>query len=426
MTTREKLLGYGVQDRQLANSERWMSLACLFFFGFTTVYSLFKVGPVMTTVGEALGMGIDTIGYINTAFTAAAAIFAFPGAWIMRNVGVKFSLLITAIITFIGSALCLITSSPAVFLVARFLEGMGFGLIAVIGPNVMLRLFPPDRMGLVMGIWSNWLPVGTIIAFFSTPVLFEGFGWRSLWVVSIVLEIVMIIWLIASCKLPKVPENVLAQQDDVHEKPIARKVFMGSAVLVSLTFFFWNFAYGGAVNGFYPTFLQTVKGMSVWDSSFVTVLVAVITVPMGVIFGIVSDKTQSRKWFVFVAYVVLAIMAATFMFTDTPETTSPWIFSIIMGFVAAAVPMGTRSYIPILASEPRKADYALAIMAFVTGLGMMGSGFIGTVVASYGYSGMSMLLIVPSCVIAAIMILVSKSDRAAIRENEALLKERQD
>lgn len=417
---RGKLLNYGVQDRQLTESERWLSLACLFFFGFTTVYSLFKVGPVLTNIGEDLGMGLDTIGYINTTFTAAAAIFAFPGAWIMRNVGIKFSLLVTAIITFIGSALCLVTTSPSVFLFARFLEGMGFGLIAVIGPNVMLRLFPPERMGLVMGVWSNWLPVGTIIAFFSTPALFSAFGWRSLWTLSIVLEVIMAVWLIISCKLPKIPENVLAQeQGKVPEsKPAGRKVFMGSAVLVALTFFFWNFAYGGAVNGFYPTFLQDVKGMDVWTSSFVTVLPAIITVPMGVIFGIVSDKTQTRKWFVLVSYIVLSVMAATFMFTDTPETTGAWAFSIIMGFVAAAVPMGTRSYVPILASDPNKADYALAIMAFVTGLGMMGSGVIGTVVANFGYSAMSTMLIVPSCVIAIVMIAISKSDRKAIEANK--------
>lgn len=169
-----RLAGFGVADRQLTEGERWMSFCCLFFFGFTAVYSMFKVGPVITDIGASFGMGIDTAGYINSVFAIAAAVFAFPGTWIMRNVGIKISLLVTAVITLIGTVIGYFTDSAAVFLLSRFLEGMGFGLIAVIGPNVMLRLFPPRRQGLVMGIWSNWLPVGTIIAFFSTPVLFEG------------------------------------------------------------------------------------------------------------------------------------------------------------------------------------------------------------------------------------------------------------
>ena len=412
-----RLAGFGVADRQLTEGERWMSFCCLFFFGFTAVYSMFKVGPVITDIGASFGMGIDTAGYINSVFAIAAAVFAFPGTWIMRNVGIKISLLVTAVITLIGTVIGYFTDSAAVFLLSRFLEGMGFGLIAVIGPNVMLRLVPPRRQGLVMGIWSNWLPVGTIIAFFSTPVLFEGFGWHSMWVLSMVLEAIMTIWLVVSFKLPKVAENTIVD-GDVTKQRTAKKTFMASAILLGLTFFCWNLVYPSAVNGFYPTFLQDVKGMSVWTSSFVTVLAAIITVPVAVISGIICDRTNSRKWHLIIAYALFAVMAATFAFTESPETATPWIFTIILGVIAGVVPQGTRSYVPVLARDPQKADYALAVMAFTTGLGMLMSGFVGSIIAEYGYHMMGVIVIAPACIAAVVMILLCKSDKAAIRENE--------
>lgn len=415
--TMARLVQYGVSDRQLTERERWMSFCCLFFFGFASVYSLFKVSPVMTDIGASFGMGLDTVGYINSVFAISAAVFAFPGTWIMRNVGVKISLLVAAVVTLLGTCIGFFTTSAEVFIFSRFLEGMGFGLIAVIGPNVMVRLFPPHRQGLVMGIWSNWLPVGTIIAFFSTPVLAENFGWHSMWVVSIVMNAVMTIWVALSFRLPKIAENTIVA-GDVDKKRTHRKVYLASAIILAASFFFWNLAYASGVNGFYPTFLQEVKGMSVWDSSFITVLVAVITVPMAVIFGVVCDKFNCRKWLLTGSWVVFAAMAATFAFTEGGETVTPWVFAVILGFVAAAIPQGTRSYVPILARDPRKSDYALAVMAFVTGLGLLGTGFVGSTITQFGYHGMSLVLLVPSGIIAAVMIAVCKSDRKAIAENE--------
>ena len=52
--------------------------------------------------------------------------------------------------------------------------------MCVVCPNIMPRLFPLNKQGLVMGIWSQCVPVGTIIAFFAAPVVFNAVGWRPI------------------------------------------------------------------------------------------------------------------------------------------------------------------------------------------------------------------------------------------------------
>ena len=44
---------YGVLDRQTTNTERWVTFAALFLFGFTASCNLFKASPVMTVIGGA-------------------------------------------------------------------------------------------------------------------------------------------------------------------------------------------------------------------------------------------------------------------------------------------------------------------------------------------------------------------------------------
>jgi hypothetical protein len=83
-------------------------------------------------------------------------------------------------LTLLGSLMGLFATSTAMFLASRVLEGFGMGMISVIGPNVMPRLFPLKNQGLVMGIWSLWVPMGSMIAFLTTPLLYGSFGWTSL------------------------------------------------------------------------------------------------------------------------------------------------------------------------------------------------------------------------------------------------------
>ena len=144
------IVRWGVADRQLSQGERWMALACLFFFAFVTMYGFIKVSPVLMDIGQKYGMGLDTVGNVMAFFNIAGIIMAFPAIWVMRNLGVKFSLIVTGVITLAGSLLGIYAPDAGMFLLSRVLEGAGMGMVAAIGPNVMPRLFPLKNLGLVI------------------------------------------------------------------------------------------------------------------------------------------------------------------------------------------------------------------------------------------------------------------------------------
>ena len=62
------IVRWGVADRQLSQGERWMALACLFFFAFVTMYGFIKVSPVLMDIGQKYGMGLDTVGNVMAFF----------------------------------------------------------------------------------------------------------------------------------------------------------------------------------------------------------------------------------------------------------------------------------------------------------------------------------------------------------------------
>lgn len=410
---------FGVQSRQLKPSERWICFAALFFLGFTATFNQFKAAPAIQYIGADLGMSVDMLSQIMGVFSIAGMVLAFPGMLVMQRFGVKFSIVVTSIIQLIGSLICAFSGDTAIFLVGRTLEGVAYGLICVIGPNIMPRLFPLKDQGVVMGIWSQWTPMGVVIAFFTAPMIYEAaggaaiaFSWQPIWYVSIAMEIISIVWLLVSCKMPAIPENELVDGDPARRKRPGKN-FMLAGFMVCACFFVWVFVYVANINTLYPTFLQNMKGLSVFDSSMLPNWTAIITIPLGIVFGIVADKFNFRKWMVAGGYLIVAVCVFFFFYTDGADMTGPWIACILMGIAGALVPTGTRAIAPALVPEPKKTDLVLATMAFATGVAQVVGGYIvSPIVTSIGYQANAQFVLTPLALLAAVLVIVFvKSDR---------------
>lgn len=406
---------YGVLDRQTTNTERWVTFAALFLFGFTASCNLFKASPVMTVIGGDLGLDAGGLGLIMTFYSIAALVMAFPGALVMRKIGVKAMVVISCAIMVCGTAISAFSSGSGMFLAGRAIEGIAYGLICVCGPNILPRLFPRKQMGLAVGIWSQWIPCGTIIAFFTAPLVFEATGnWQGIWFVTLALGIVALILLIALVKMPQKNENeIVAGDASIVAKP--GKQFFASAALVCVVFFIWVFVYVVNINGMYPTFLQDVKGMSVFDSSMLPNWLAIITIPLGIVAGLVSDKFAIRKKALVTFYVVTALIFFFLAFTPGEDATSSWAFCIIMGVCASFIPTYTRGITPLLCTDSFKCDMALCLMAFFTGAAQVCAVFASMSVAAIGWFANAQFVLAPLCLVAAVAIaIVVKDDKKVV------------
>lgn len=406
---------YGVLDRQTTNTERWVTFAALFLFGFTASCNLFKASPVMTVIGGDLGLDAGGLGLIMTFYSIAALVMAFPGALVMRKIGVKAMVVISCAIMVCGTAISAFSSDSGMFLAGRAVEGIAYGLICVCGPNILPRLFPRKQMGLAVGIWSQWIPCGTIIAFFTAPLVFEATGnWQGIWFVTLALGIVALILLIALVKMPQKNENeIVAGDASIVAKP--GKQFFASAALVCVVFFIWVFVYVVNINGMYPTFLQDVKGMSVFDSSMLPNWLAIITIPLGIVAGLVSDKFAIRKKALVTFYVVTALIFFLLAFTPGEDATSSWAFCIIMGVCASFIPTYTRGITPLLCTDSFKCDMALCLMAFFTGAAQVCAVFASMSVAAIGWFANAQFVLAPLCLVAAVAIaIVVKDDKKVV------------
>ncbi len=415
---RVRMVNWGIADGQLTETQRWLSFAAMFIFGFVTVYGMMKVNPAIEQIGAVFGMGLDSVGNIIGFFSIAGLIISMPGVWLMRNLGIKFSLVVTGVITIIGSLIGVFAATPEMILFSRVIEGVGMGMISVVGPNVMPRLFPLRKLGLVMGIWSQWVCGGIMMATAIGPQLFIAYGWQSLWWLSIGLEVVALILMLIFVKLNKTPENEIIS-GNVSRKRTSYKNYLVAGILVGASFIAWCTIYG-MFNGFYAAFLQNVKGFDIALSAMPAFIASAVTIPVGIAIGLFMDKFNIRKWWLVVSYLALALLMGFVAWVADGGTAGVWFTGVIMGVLAGGIPTATRAIIPVLVTEPRKMDYTLGVMALTTYLGNVGAGPWGALAATQGWQTAALLVLMPLAAVFAIAIaIVVRSDKKIILEARA-------
>lgn len=402
-------------DRQLSNKERWLCFWALFLYGFMTSFMLFKASSVLPYIASDLSIAAGDVGMVMTSFSIAGLVLAYPGAWIMRKIGMKFSVMIVVAISVVGTALGCVAMTSEMFLLSRAIEGVSYGLFSVMGPNLMPRLFPLKKLGLVMGVWSLWMPVGSVCAFVITPLMFGSWGWHSVWYVAVVLQIIAGVALFFFMKLPKIAENEIVDGDPTKRRDTSKN-FVFAGLMMQVAFTVWCFVYLANINGLYPTYLQEVKGLSVFDSSMLPTVLALVTIALGTFAGIISDKFSSRKNFAVIAYALTAVAMFAFAFTEDPsDMASPWITMFIVGVCGSVLPMATRSIVPVLCPDPKKTDYVLATMTFVTCVAQVFGVAASQSVQALGWHGNAVFVLGPLCVVAAVIVLVFvTSDKKAL------------
>ncbi|MDR2109600.1 MAG: MFS transporter [Coriobacteriales bacterium] len=418
---------WGVQDKQLSNGQAWMTLIVLFVYGFMSMFGFIKVAPVMTVMWDNYGFDLANGGLIQTFYTMSGVLLMFPGTWLSRKIGLKVTVVMACGISLLGAVVGIFAFDQFTMLLSRTIEGIGAGFIMFLGANVATRIFPREKLGMAMAVWSIWAPAGVFLALLLSPYFFSWWGLQSLWVVSAIAYLICLAWLLVSFKLPKVDENILALRQSQAASASAEqaggssfvqklktpRVMLISSLVISASFLIWGFMFGGCVNSFYPTYLTEVKGLDLAGAGFWPSVISLLTLPLGILAGWLSDKTGTRKWFVTISYLLMAVVMATVAWREDADMTAVYIFVVMMSLFSATIPMGTRSAIPEYTPDPKISDYSLTLMVVLGNLGQAMGVIFGASVSAFGggdpalgWQAAGLWLLAPCCLLAGIVTMV--------------------
>ncbi|MBV6750449.1 MFS transporter [Pseudomonas chlororaphis] len=278
---------------QAANA--WRILFLLFLANLFNFYDRTLPAIIIEPIRMEWHLSDFQIGIIGTAFTIVYAIAGLPLGRMADN-GSRSKLMGWGLAVWSGlTAANGLVGSFATFLLVRMGVGIGEAAYAPAANSLIGDLFPAHRRARAMGIFMLGLPLGLVLAFFTTGAMVKAFdSWRAPFFIAAVPGLLLAGFMFF-IKEPKrgAAETVKVSQEKV-DRPVRRLMAIPTflwLVLAGLTFNFATYA----CNSFLVPMLQRYFLMPLQEAAVATGLIVGVTGLVGLTLGgWVADKLHQR------------------------------------------------------------------------------------------------------------------------------------
>jgi predicted MFS family arabinose efflux permease len=150
------------------------------------------VVPLLPQFPQLMGVSASTAAWLVTATLVAGAVSAPVLGRLGDMFGKRRMLLVSLVLILVGSVLGAVAPNILVLLVARVLQGVSFGVIAL-GMSLMRDILPPEKVGSGVGLMSSSLGVGGAVGLPLTGIVVQHASWRWLFAGAAVVALVQIV-----------------------------------------------------------------------------------------------------------------------------------------------------------------------------------------------------------------------------------------
>ena len=234
-----------------ADPHRWLLLA-----GLWAVYTAFglvvsSLAPVLTPLGEDLGLSKSRLGVILGIWPAVFVFASVPSGWFLDRVGIRWALFAGGALMCLSGVLRGLATGGATLLVAVAVFGLGAPMISNGAPKLVVSRFPEQERAKATALYLTAPVAGQIIAVAAANSVIRplaGGSWRSVpLVLAAVTGIVCVLWLTLSSRLesrsPQPPGPARLRIDSAGRRgarALLREPVMRLVLVMAVAIFFVN------------------------------------------------------------------------------------------------------------------------------------------------------------------------------------------
>jgi MFS family permease len=401
----------------------WVVLLVVYIAGLTPGFNMAKITALAPVVSRVFDYDVGITGLVVSLFFLLGFLLAFPGAALVKKLGIRTIVAVMECCGIVGSLLGAISTNFTVFLLSRVFEGAAFGVMGVAGPSAIAPWFKRANRGLPLGIWATWVALAMCVAPVIYGAISEGNGIldpfaapveaciltvQQVWWGNFGFDIIALVLFLALYR--DAPINMYGEEEEaVPSTKIDWKAIFANPLLIALAIIFLvdELAFM-AINGLFTTYLTGAEGApialnmleaTVWASS-----AAILGAIMAPVFGALTDILKTKKWVLFVG-LLGGVGFTSLVFTQS-DINIYYIIVVLGGIAGGGVPSVIWGSIPNTV-RPDQFPSANAMVACSQNVGMfIGALAMGNAVMGLGWTTASFVVLVPSYVICIIVLFV--------------------
>ena len=341
-----------------------------------------KVSAIAPYLMETLKIGETQLSLLISVLPLTGIALALPGGMLIRKFGPWWCVLAALVLLLAGSVAGALTTSFALLVLSRVVEGAGMALVAIAGPSIVSVAANPKSRGLAMGLFACYMGIGQVITYNLAPRVLVLGGWQSVWWLASAYTILfLMIWLILMARLER--------KKSIEQNPVGMASASGS-VMASKTLWLLSASIGlyvisyVSIQTFLPTYLAKNRGMALADAASLTSICCLAAIVSSLLAGFLSDRTGSRR---VLGAASMVISAASF--TLIPFIPTQWFlpYAVILGLIPPVLPVCAFAAASDAAGSPEQSGSAMGILILGQNIGLaLGPLLLGGVAESLGWT----------------------------------------
>jgi MFS transporter, DHA1 family, inner membrane transport protein len=361
----------------------WGLVGLLVAAGIVAAFHVGKVPPSIPSIREDLGANLGQAGWLLAMVNLTAAVGGMTIALTVDRFGHRRLIVLGTALCFGASLLGAFAGSIDLLLVWRFLEGLGFIIVTVSVPTLVLRVTDLADRHRAMTIWTSYMPAGAGAMMLGAAAILPGTSWRIVWLVASGASLAMLLALM----LRAVPRHEL----DAHlvkRRPILHEMVevatSSGPLAIALCFGAYSCCWL-AIVGFLPTLQVDRLGYSTSTAAIVTAFVTAVNVAGNLAAGWLLQRGLPRAVVIGTAAVSMAFCAAGIFVDGVPDLLRLFlagVYSAVIGVVPGALFTG----LPVHSPRPELVGASTGLLMQGSNLGgLIGPPITGMLVANGGW-----------------------------------------
>lgn len=344
----------------------WIILIICWLAAMMPGISLNKIAPIIPELMVDFGITTTEAGLLVSAFSISALVLALPVGMIATRLGAYQTGIVGLACAVAGALLGSLTEVYTVLFVSRLLEGASLILMGTVCPSIVMKAFPPNKVGTAMGVMVSYLPISQVIAFFIFPRLYPTVGWSGVAVITALLPAVMLaLWLLAMRPF-RVREKGKAAGAAMMEalKHVLRNKYLW---LMGILFLLYQAFVNGQLT-FLTKYLQDVRGFDAVTAGDYGSYYSAACFVMVLLMGVICDKVGSYKKPLIV--IALGGAVAFILMPNVPNALTLAIILMWAGFIGGVGTIGFAS-VPGLVQNPEYNTMGVSVINLCEKLGIV-------------------------------------------------------
>ena len=324
------------------NTDQWPRIWAVFLTGVAAAFLVGKAPAALPVLRAELNLSLFQAGLVVSMFSLVAAVAGILFGALSDKLGQLRLAIVGLVLAAAAGAAGAWADSGVTLIASRVAEGVGFFMISVSLPGLVLRLADDRTRQTAMGLWGAYLPLGAGLILLAGGVIIESVGWRGLWLLisaSYVAFLAALVWA-APHEHGDVPR--------VGEGRVKAVLKTPGAVMLGAVFGCYSGQYM-AVTSFVPLILVERAAWELAPAAAVGAMIMVVNTTGNIAAGLMLDRGVRRQSLILLASAAMALGAVMVMSAALPvpvRIAGAVLFSSFGGMIPGSLFAGVARHAP--------------------------------------------------------------------------------